>query len=176
MEDTVLQAESLRRFCEECLVASGASREDAHIVADSLVESDLRGVGSHGVTRMGIYVKRLRMGLINPRPDVKVLREDAATLLVDGDNGLGQAVAIQALDLGLAKAKQAICSPGDIVVGDADGLVFVPSEEAEYVAEQTKKKNTQETETMRQLADGKVDRSWVDQALKQRGCQWIGFE
>lgn len=70
---------------------------------------------------------------------------------------------------------RAVVNPGDVVVGDADGLVFVSPEEAEYLAKQTKEKNVQEMETMRQLDDGGVDRSWVDPALEQRGCQWVGF-
>lgn len=104
--NTALPAETLRKFCEECLVNCGVPQEDAFIVADSLVSSDLRGVGSHGVTRMGIYVERLKMGLINPQPNVAVASESEAALLVDADNGLGPVVAVRALDLGLSKAKQ----------------------------------------------------------------------
>jgi LDH2 family malate/lactate/ureidoglycolate dehydrogenase len=58
-------------------------------------------------------VKRLKMGLVNPRPNVRVVREGDATLLVDGDNGMGQVVDVRALDLGLTKAKQG----GGISVG-----------------------------------------------------------
>ena len=46
------------------------------------------------------------MGLVTPRPDVKILRESAATLLVDGDNGMGQDVGVRALVFGLEKVKQ----------------------------------------------------------------------
>src|SRR3712207_1639304 len=80
--------------------------EDAFIIADGLVQSNLRGVDSHGVTRVGIYAKRLKMGLVNPRPEVKIVRESAATLLVDGDNGMGHVVGVRALELGLEKVKQ----------------------------------------------------------------------
>src|SRR3712207_4037842 len=89
------------------------AREDAAIVADSLVQANLRGVESHGVTRVGIYVKRLKMGLVNPRPNVGVVREGAGTLLVDGDNGMGQVVGVRAIDLGLDKAKES----GGVSVG-----------------------------------------------------------
>ena len=87
--------------------------EDAFIVADGLVQSNLRGVDSHGVTRVGIYAKRLKMGLVNPRPEVRIVRESAATLLVDGDNGMGQVVGVRALELGLEKVKQS----GGVYVG-----------------------------------------------------------
>ena len=104
--DGVVGASSLRAFCEEVFLSCGMARDDAAIVADSLVQANLRGVDSHGVTRVGIYVKRLKMGLVNPHPDVEVTQESAATLLVDGDNGMGQVVAVRALDLGLDKAKE----------------------------------------------------------------------
>jgi len=102
----VFRADPLRSFCQEVFVACGMAREDAFIVADGLVQSNLRGVDSHGVTRVGIYAKRLKMGLVNPHPDVKIVRESDATLLVDGDNGMGQVVGVRALELGLEKVKQ----------------------------------------------------------------------
>ena len=104
--DGVFGADSLRAFCEEIFLSCGMTQEDAAIVADSLVQANLRGVDSHGVTRVGIYVKRLKMGLVNPRPNIEVVRESDATLLVDGDNGMGQVVSVRALDLGLDKAKE----------------------------------------------------------------------
>jgi len=69
----------------------------------------------------------------------------------------------------------AIINPGDVVVGDADGVVAVPLDDAEYVAGEAKKVVEKEAVTMRQIEEGTLDRSWVDQTLKQRGCQWIGF-
>jgi LDH2 family malate/lactate/ureidoglycolate dehydrogenase len=111
--DGVFQADLLRVFCEEIFLSCGMAQEDAAILADSLVQANLRGVDSHGVTRVGIYVKRLKMGLVNPRPNIEVVRESDATLLVDGDNGMGQVVGVRALELGLDKAKES----GGISVG-----------------------------------------------------------
>jgi LDH2 family malate/lactate/ureidoglycolate dehydrogenase len=111
--DDMFRADSLRTFCEEVFLSCGMAQEDAAIVADSLVQANLRGVDSHGVTRVGIYVKRLKMGLVNPRPNIEVVRESDATLLVDGDNGMGQVVGVRALDLGLDKAKES----GGVSVG-----------------------------------------------------------
>jgi LDH2 family malate/lactate/ureidoglycolate dehydrogenase len=111
--DGVFDADSLRAYCEEVFRSCGMAGEDACIVADSLVQANLRGVDSHGVTRVGIYVKRLKMGLVNPRPNVEVVQESAATLLVDGDNGMGQVVGVRALELGLDKARES----GGVSVG-----------------------------------------------------------
>jgi LDH2 family malate/lactate/ureidoglycolate dehydrogenase len=102
----LIPEEALRGFCGECFRECGLSGEDAELVSHSLVQANLRGIDSHGVTRLGIYVKRLRRGLINPRPDVRVVGESDATLLIHGDNGMGQVVGVRALDLGVSKARK----------------------------------------------------------------------
>ncbi len=112
-ENGVFRADSLRAFCEEVFLSCGMVREDAAIVADSLVQANLRGVDSHGVTRVGIYVKRLKMGLVNPHPNVEVVRESPGMLLVDGDNGMGQVVGVRALELGLERSRES----GGVSVG-----------------------------------------------------------
>jgi RraA family protein len=70
----------------------------------------------------------------------------------------------------------AIVRPGDVVFGDADGVVVVPLEEAEELAEKVRKIIEKEVVMMREIDEGTIDRSWIDRTLEQRGCQWIGFE
>jgi RraA family protein len=70
----------------------------------------------------------------------------------------------------------AIVRPGDVVFGDADGVVVVPLEEAEELAEKVRKIVEKEAVMMHEIDEGTIDRSWIDQTLEQRGCQWIGFE
>lgn len=65
-----------------------------------------------------------------------------------------------------------VIEPGDIVIGDSDGVLCVPIDCAQSVLEQTQKKNAVEARQIQDIADGKNDRSWVDQALKERGCQF----
>jgi regulator of RNase E activity RraA len=62
-------------------------------------------------------------------------------------------------------------SPGDIVVGDADGLVVVPLEHAEAILASAKAILAKETSSMKQIKAGTVDRGWVDKALKEKGYQ-----
>ena len=62
-------------------------------------------------------------------------------------------------------------NPGDIVVGDADGLVVVPLEHAEAILASAKAILAKETNSMKQIKAGTVDRSWVDKALKEKGYQ-----
>jgi regulator of RNase E activity RraA len=62
-----------------------------------------------------------------------------------------------------------LVAPGDIVVGDEDGVVCVPQTEAEALLAQTAAIRQREDRTMREILDGTVDRSWVDAQLKARG-------
>lgn len=63
-------------------------------------------------------------------------------------------------------------NPGDIIVGDADGLVAVPQEQAERVLASAKSILEKETASMKQIVAGTVDRSWVDKALKEKGYKF----
>jgi RraA family protein len=63
--------------------------------------------------------------------------------------------------------------PGDIIVGDEDGLAVVPGEEAEEVLELVKAQQIRETEILQSIADGTINRDWIDQMLKQKGCEFL---
>jgi LDH2 family malate/lactate/ureidoglycolate dehydrogenase len=96
----------LKPFVAAILVASGIAPDDAAIVADVLVASDLRGIESHGVARLeSFYVDRLRAGRLEPAPRVTTVRETDTSLLVDAGNGLGHPVAKRTMDAVIAKAK-----------------------------------------------------------------------
>ena len=60
-------------------------------------------------------------------------------------------------------------NPGDIIVGDADGLVAVPQDQAERVLASARSILEKETASMKQILAGTVDRSWVDKALREKG-------
>jgi len=66
-----------------------------------------------------------------------------------------------------------VIHPGDILVGDEDGLVVVKPEDALEVLKKTIAKNQAEQKTMEEIEAMKWDRSWVDKALKERGCEYI---
>lgn len=82
----------LIQFAKAALQAHNVPTEDAQITAVSLVQADQRGITSHGLLRLPLYVKAIVAGGINPVPNVKIATPDAATTTIDGDNGLGQVV------------------------------------------------------------------------------------
>ena len=62
-------------------------------------------------------------------------------------------------------------NPGDIIVGDADGLVAVPQDQAEAILASAKAILAKEEKSMKEIKAGTVDRGWVDKALKEKGYQ-----
>ena len=101
---------ALKRFCTEILTKVEVPLEDAAGIIDNLVEADLRGVSSHGVMRFPIYVERLRAGVVNPRPKIRMVRETGSTAVVDGDNGMGQLVGVRAMQVAIDKSRSGDCS------------------------------------------------------------------
>jgi L-2-hydroxycarboxylate dehydrogenase (NAD+) len=95
----------LARLVADIFESHGLPRLDADLVAQCLVEADLRGVVSHGVGRIPIYTRRLREGLVNPTPALSVLEATAVAARVDGDNGMGFVVATKAMDEAIDRAR-----------------------------------------------------------------------
>lgn len=83
------QAEALRTLVRALAERAGVREAQAALLADLLVGNDLRGVFSHGSRQIATYARDLRDGKLNPRPEVRTVGESAATLLLDGDAGLG---------------------------------------------------------------------------------------
>ena len=82
-------AQDLTDYAAAMFRSVGMSNEDANLIAGDLVKANLRGVDSHGISRIPMYLERLRQGLVNPRPEVKVTKVAGAVAHVDGDNGMG---------------------------------------------------------------------------------------
>jgi LDH2 family malate/lactate/ureidoglycolate dehydrogenase len=86
--------------------AAGMSEGDAHLFADALVDADVHGVSTHGLTRLSIYLRRIELGLIDPKAELKIERQRAGTLVLDAGNGVGHVQAVKALEMLLPMAKQ----------------------------------------------------------------------
>ncbi|MEM4540577.1 MAG: Ldh family oxidoreductase [Archaeoglobaceae archaeon] len=120
-----IRIEVLRNFCKEILVKIGVPEDHAQIVADHLITAEVLGQGSHGVIRLIYYQKALEEGFLNPKPRIKIIKENGGTFLVDGDNGLGQVVANATTELSIAKAaKNGICLGSAINLGHVGILSY----------------------------------------------------
>lgn len=90
----------------EVLKSCNLSEEDAGIAAKVLIQADLRGIDTHGAIRLPIYVRRLQLGLVSPRPHIKIVRETETSALFDGDYGLGHVTSYKAMEVAIKKAAQ----------------------------------------------------------------------
>ncbi len=109
MEDTGRRFDGtkLAAFCTAVLEKAGVPRENAEIVSRSLLAANLRGVDTHGVTRLAIYVERVRAGLIDGRATGAIIAESETTVAIDGQNALGQVVGTRGMQAAIEKAASA---------------------------------------------------------------------
>ena len=96
-DQLVVRADVARPFCQEVFEKAGLSADDAFLVADALIDADLRGVSTHGLVRFPVYVMRLRKGLVNAKPKMQVVRAKGATVVLDGNHGFGQVIGAEGM-------------------------------------------------------------------------------
>ncbi len=96
----------LHEFCSNVFQHFGVPTQDANLAADVLAASDLRGITSHGVARLHTYFDMLSLGRINPKPEIKIVRETPSTATIDGDNGLGLVVGPKSNQIAMEKAEK----------------------------------------------------------------------
>jgi len=97
---------AVQALAQQIAVAAGVAESDAAILADSLVDADLHGISTHGISRLNIYVRRIQRGLIDPRAELQIQQRLPAVLAVDAGNGLGQPQAVKTLQRLLPLAQQ----------------------------------------------------------------------
>jgi LDH2 family malate/lactate/ureidoglycolate dehydrogenase len=95
--EITVTADDLERLAANRLADAGLAAEDARLVSTILVDANLRGIDTHGVRLLSIYIDRLNRGSIKTSPDIRVTRSHGGALSFDGDSGLGQLVAHQAM-------------------------------------------------------------------------------
>ena len=97
--------ERLKAFIGEAMIKLGLPDSDAMTVAALMAEADLQGSDGHGVSRLPQYARRIKAGGFNVRPNIRVVREQASTALVNGDNGMGHLVMKRAAEIAIEKAR-----------------------------------------------------------------------
>lgn len=90
--------DQVRRLVVELSVAASVPEADAAILADSLLDADLHGLATHGVSRLNVYLRRIERGLVDPAAQLRVEQRRPSALAVDAANGLGQVQAVKTLD------------------------------------------------------------------------------
>lgn len=99
--------DTLEKFMVDALQACGVPGDDARVIGDVLIESDKRGIDSHGIGRLKpIYIDRINIGIMNPVTEIEVLKDDLTTAVLDGHNGMGHVVGKKAMEMAIEKAKK----------------------------------------------------------------------
>lgn len=103
--EIVIHAGPLREFTEALIRRAGVPQTAAALVADSLVAANLRGVDSHGVQLLGLYVEVLQQGVADVHTTGRIVSESGACALFDGQCGIGHVMAAQACDIAVRLAR-----------------------------------------------------------------------
>ena len=104
-QEAIVNAGALQTVCSQLYQKVGVNKSDADTVAEMQVLMDLRGVHSHATRAVPRYVRGIINGDINPTPTLQTLEDNAASVLLDGDRGLGHLVGVRAMNLAIEKAK-----------------------------------------------------------------------
>jgi LDH2 family malate/lactate/ureidoglycolate dehydrogenase len=96
----------LTQFIEEVLVAMAIPAEDAGIIADVIITSDLWGVASHGIAHLKMYHERMKAGLQLPESHWSLVKDTPTTAVIDGGNGMGMVIGHNAMKIAIQKARQ----------------------------------------------------------------------
>ena len=97
--------ETLERFLKDAFVKFGFSGEDAATITDVLITADKYGIESHGMQRVSRYNNGLQSGLIKLDAEPEVVFETPLSAVIDGHQGMGQLVAVKAMNMAIEKAK-----------------------------------------------------------------------
>lgn len=107
MAKVVLDWKTATAFIEDAFVGVGVPRADAKICTEVLLESDRRGIESHGCNRFKpIYIDRIKAGIQNPVTQFEIVKETPTTAVVDGHDGMGQVIGYHSMKMAIEKAKK----------------------------------------------------------------------
>ena len=101
-----LEHDILKSFMKDVFIGLEVPKEDAEIIADVLITSDLRGIDSHGIQRCKMYYDRIREGIYNPTTEIEIVNDNITTAVIDGHCGMGHVIAYKAMKLAIQKAKR----------------------------------------------------------------------
>ncbi|QQK79331.1 Ldh family oxidoreductase [Salicibibacter cibi] len=103
---TYIEASHLTEISSLLFENEGMKKEDADTIAKDLVAANLRGLDSHGVSRIPMYLKRIRKEVVNPKPEIKVEKITSAVSKINGDAGMGFLAGHRAMDEAMNLARE----------------------------------------------------------------------
>jgi LDH2 family malate/lactate/ureidoglycolate dehydrogenase len=101
-----IQSNRLKEIAIHILTGLNATADEAALTAESLIRAEMRGTDTHGVVFLKLLANRLDTQMVSLPTQLKIIKEDMATGLIDGGNGLGQVAAHRAMTMSIEKAKR----------------------------------------------------------------------
>lgn len=114
-----VEFQALAGFAQRAVEAAGVEAWKAKLVAECLVSANLRGVDSHGIQLLPIYVERIEAGEVDGKAEGRVVSESGATLVYDGQNAIGQVVS-------------EICTEHAVRIAKAHGMSLVVARDSNH--------------------------------------------
>ena len=118
MENPNFSYQHLWQFAHDIFLKIDCSPDHARQASDVLLSADLRGIDSHGLARLGGYVRLWEVKRVNSTPNIRIVHESPSTAVVDGDQGLGLVIAPYAMEIAIAKART--CGTGWVAVKNSN--------------------------------------------------------
>ncbi len=107
MGKVILDWKTTHDFIKDAFIGYGVPADEAEIVTDVLLESDRRGIESHGCNRFKpVYIDRIKAGIQFAETNFEILKETETTAVVDGHHGMGQVIGHRAMSMAIEKAKK----------------------------------------------------------------------
>lgn len=110
----IIQESELVQFSTALFRAAGVEPTESHIVAESLVQANLRGHDSHGVMRVPFYIGKVQDGSLNPKARLTIEKESVCSIVADGGWGLGQVLAQDLMNRLIVKCETAAIACGTL--------------------------------------------------------------
>jgi L-2-hydroxycarboxylate dehydrogenase (NAD+) len=101
-----IRIDQLKQITLDVLQRVGVSLSDAQIVSDTIVFAHQTGKGTHGISRLPIYIKKIKNGSLNPASKITIIKDKPVVKIWDANNGFGQVVAYRAMNAASEMANQ----------------------------------------------------------------------
>jgi len=106
MTEIAIKAENLNPFIIDLTTKTGLTKSDAGIFAESLIDADLKGIRSHGLIRLPIYIRRMEAGVIDTAKKVEVVKEKGSIKILNANHGLGQVAGVSGMEMAISSARE----------------------------------------------------------------------
>ena len=103
------RCDELRTFVTSLMEEGGLCKEDAALFADSLLYAEMRGISSHGLTRLATYYRRVKEGMVDAKAKPRIISDLPSLMVVDNQNAMGVPGAMAVMEICIQRAKVTGC-------------------------------------------------------------------